>query len=118
LNHYFTSTGERVTQSQIDRKLKVAYEYFEHAVGDEYCFGCGGQAQGHAHIVPKARCKQLRKTELIWSVENFFPACHNCNTIAENVSSEAITRLKNFSYIKEYLRVNDYERFTKLKHQN
>jgi hypothetical protein len=115
LNHYFTSIGERVTQSQIDRKLKVAYEYFEHAVGDEYCFGCGGQAQGHAHIVPKARCKQLRKTELIWSVENFFPTCHNCNTIAENVSSDSITELKNYERIKEFMTIHDPERASKLE---
>lgn len=121
MNHYYCSNGERVTQININYRRKLAYEKcidsgFKFFNGVAVCDGCERKLTGSfAHIVPQARCKQLRKTELIWDQTNFFPACFDCNSIAENVSSESITKLRNFEYIKEYLRVHDVERFNKLK---
>ena len=117
MNHYFCSDGTKVTEAQIRRKL---YEYYFQEWNDGWefyirCKGCEDEwAQGHAHIIPKARCKNLRKTELIWDRENWFFACHKCNAIAENVSSEAITKLKNFERIKRFLSLHDVERYSKL----
>lgn len=112
-NTFECSDGERVTQAQINYRLDKAYDEAEYDCF--YCYGCGCYpADGHAHIVPKARCKQLNKTELIWLKVNFFPACNKCNSICENVSSPAIMQLNNYQIIKHVLELFDFERFTKL----
>lgn len=112
-NMFKCSDGESVTQAQINYRLNKAYDEAEYDCF--YCHGCGAHpADAHAHIIPKARCKQLNKTQLIWDERNFFPACNKCNTIAENVSSPAIMNLNNYQRIKAWLQLMDFERFTKL----
>lgn len=114
-NHYYCSDRTRVTEAQIKYRLRKSYEKHDaYFINDGLCEGCYGQAQCHAHIIPKARCKQMKKTQLIWDEANYFPACHKCNRIAENVSSEAITKLKNFELIKAFLELHDPERASKL----
>lgn len=118
MNHYHTSTGERLTQDQINYRLGVMYHNADvDRLGESnLCEGCEQRpAEGHAHIIPQARCKQLRKTELIWDRNNIFNSCHSCNSIAENVSSNAITELKNYDRIKEFMTIHDPERASKLK---
>lgn len=120
-NTFECSDGTRVTQAEINKRLSASHvEIFSAYFAGRMmqlpgvCQGCGDRADSTAHIVPKARCKTLRKTELIWSIENQFKACWNCNLIAENVSSIGITKLLNYQRIKSFLELHDPERFTKL----
>jgi len=113
-NKSFDSDGNAYTQRDIDRKRSEAYRDKYQTNPVFFCEGCGGRAQCSAHIVPQSRCKKLGKTELIWSHDNIFPSCNRCNDIAENVSSEAITKLRNYQRIKEFLQKHDPERASKL----
>jgi 5-methylcytosine-specific restriction endonuclease McrA len=99
------SDGSQVSQATIDRKRSEAYRD-RYDGRPQVCQGCGRPAEGSAHIIPQARCKQLHKTELIWSYENFFPACHKCNAAIENPKGKEWKKLLNLfdclSVIKKY----------------
>jgi hypothetical protein len=113
-NQYYGSDGKRYSEATIKTNLSKAYKeyYLFEPLGS--CEGCGDQATCTAHIIPKAICKTLRKTELIWNPKNWFRSCFSCNSIAENVSGEEIKTLMNFTRIKEVLRVYDPERYLKV----
>lgn len=114
-NMYYCSDGRRVSEATIKANYTKAIR--EKYAGNpvQICQGCqAAQANGSAHIVPKARLKVLHLTELIWHPIMFFPACNRCNTICENPASEAITELKNYSYVKIIIERFDPERATKL----
>lgn len=115
-NHFWCSDNTRVTQLEIDKLRGAAYiQNYNGHPHPMVCQGCGERySNGSAHIIAQARCKQLRKTELIWHTGNFFPACFKCNTTCENVSAEGITKLKNFAYIKSFMEQHDPERASKL----
>ena len=104
MNHYFTSDGQRLTEGQIAYKLTASYQ---RTMGEGICEGCGGYATCHAHIIPKARCKQLRKAELIWDEKNFFPSCHRCNLAIENPKGSGWKTLKNISYCLNFIKQHD-----------
>ena len=111
---YHTSSGERVSEATIKSRLSAAYK--NHYIGEPlgFCEGCGEPATCTAHIVPKARCKQLHKTEMIWDPYNWFRSCYQCNGIAENPGSDEIRNLMNFFRILEVTRVIDHERYQKM----
>lgn len=115
-NLFECSDGEKVTQTQINYYRSLCYEQkdFIHGGVQWVCEGCLGKSEGRAHIVPQARCKVIKKTDLIWNTKNVFYACHKCNTTAENISSPAIMQLKNYQRIKAFMLEHDYERATKL----
>jgi hypothetical protein len=78
------------------------------------CEGCEKEpGTNTAHILPKAVCKQLGLTSLIWNPVNWFRSCIRCNTLAENPSSVEITKLKNFDRIKEVTEKYDPQRASK-----
>lgn len=117
------SDGMKVTQQEIKTLLFYCYEKMLRAdIGNRatlfHCEGCGNFSHPiyHAHIVPQARCKQLRKTELIWNSQNIFFSCNTCNSIAENVSSQSFTKLLNFERLKAYLELHDPERASKISY--
>lgn len=104
-NYYYCSDGSKVSEATIKKNLSKAYR---EKYGSQFaiCEGCGGQAQGSAHIIPKARCKSLKMTQLIWNPLNFFPACHVCNRAIENPKGEGWKQLRNkdecLNVIKQY----------------
>jgi len=108
---YFCSDGSRVSEATIKSNLSKSYR--ESDDGTTHCRGCGARAEGHAHIVPKSRCKQLHKTELIWYPPNYFKACNRCNLAAENITSEAFRNLLNYYDCLRILREHDSERYQK-----
>lgn len=107
------SDGTRVTDATCKARLSKTYRSLYEGTGHPNCAGCGGRANGSAHIVPKARAKQLGKSELIWSKDNILPACHICNTILENPQSEDFRNLLCYDYVVSVLEKYDYERYTK-----
>lgn len=115
MNHYYDSSGNRYTESMIKaRYSKFLRDLYQNEFSAQRCEGCWCRAEATAHIVPKARAKHLHMTELIWTKENTFRACHRCNGIAENVSSPEILNLKNIEQIKQVLYKYDRERYNKL----
>jgi len=109
---YFCSDGTKVTQSQIDSRRSKAYrETYPSQI--QICRGCGDQAQGSAHIIPQSRCKQIHKSELIWSNENFFPGCHKCNAAIENPKGQEWKNLNNINECLEVMKKYDIELYNK-----
>lgn len=87
MNTYRTSSGERVTQSQIDlrtRKAKAqALENQFHEHGYNLCEDCGKNSSGTrldcSHDYPVGRAKAEGKTEQCWNVKNIIIRCRECH---------------------------------------
>lgn len=100
-NYYKCSNGERVTQATIDKRLSEAYrERYEN--GFACCEETGLRAEGSSHIVSQKRCKQLHKTELIWTLDNFFPALNSVNSRWENNDQTLKNYWKYMEIVKKY----------------
>lgn len=114
-NRYLCSDGKMVTEATIQKNLSVAYKKRYLGRGVSLCEGCNEKlAQCTAHIVPKARLKQLGKTEYIWNSVDWFAACYECNAIAENPRSEDIKKLRNYDRILRVTKELDFERYLKM----
>lgn len=116
MNKYYCKlTDKYYSDATIKSNLSAAYK--EHYMFEPKgsCEGCG-VASGicSAHIIPKSILKSLHLTSLIWSPEMFFRSCYKCNSVCENVSSDAITKLLNYERIKEVIKKYDPERASKL----
>lgn len=89
-NYYVTSTGDRLTQRQINSHLSSTYKGM---LVKYICEACGSsQAVDHDHTIAQKRCKELHKTELIWDEENMSFSCRNCHEDWERFKNG------NFSY--------------------
>lgn len=106
---YECSDGTRVSQATIDRRLSEAYREKYSGMPFPCCQDCGQPAQGSSHIVSQKRAKQLRKTELIWNHDNFYPACNSCNSRWE---SHDVT-LPNYDTYMEVMKLFDEEGYLK-----
>jgi hypothetical protein len=110
MNKYACSNGERVSEATIKQRLSKVYrELYDSQL--QPCWGCNGMAQGTAHIIPKKRCKDIGKTELIWHPINLVPCCHRCNSIMESYKGENFKKLKCYSLVLEVTEKLDPERF-------
>jgi hypothetical protein len=113
------SSGQKVTDEQIRQRRAQAYSKLSQQLllkypdGNIPCEGCGNIANGHAHIIPQARCKVLRLTELIWDLQNFFPSCNECNTSLENPKGEGWKKLNNLERCMKFIEQNDPQLFVK-----
>lgn len=108
MNYYNCSDGERVTQATIDKRRSETYQRMYADNCQPTCIGCLiNKAQGSAHCIPQSVLKSEGMAELCWAEEMIVPACYKCNSIIENVSSEAIKSLACYDYIlqitKKYL---------------
>lgn len=87
MNTYSTSTGERLTQSQIDaniRKAKAkALENQYDQYGYNFCEQCGKNAVGTyldcSHDISVKRCKEEGRSEQAWNVKNIVIRCRTCH---------------------------------------
>jgi len=109
-NKYLCSDGSKVTQAQIDNKRSEAYRNRYSDNPAIWCDGCGQRCQCSAHIISQARCKQIGKTELIWTHENFFPSCFKCNAAIENPKGQEWKSLKNLLNVLQ----RPHKRITKI----
>ena len=107
-------TGGLYSEATVQSKLSNAYREWYTFEPKGACEGCGYPATCTAHIIPKARCKQLNLTSLIWTRSNTFRACYKCNGIAENISGEEIKTLLNYDNIVFIYKLWDNERYQKL----
>ena len=106
MNHYHTSTGERVTQGQINIRYRKAKSG---AMLKYVCEGCGKKAHDVSHTIAQIKCKDLHKTELIWDEENWSFDCRDCHHIWESYKSGLFTQLKNFAVRMFYVEKHDPE---------
>ena len=114
-NTAVTSDGERLTEGIIRQRYATSRrsKYGDQKV--RKCHGCGTDCTGNAHIIAKARCKQIGKTELIWDKGNYFPACSACNQAIENPNGKAWKSLMNIDYCLSFIKLHDPELFTKFE---
>lgn len=88
MNHYFTSEGERLTQSQLDyrireAKAKVLKNQFEEH-GYNFCEQCGINANGAgkldcSHDISVKKAKEMRKAELSYDTRIIVIRCRKCH---------------------------------------
>ena len=107
--YYTTSSGERVSEATIQKRLSKAYR--QRYDGEPYpcCEETGTRAQGSSHIISQSRCKELHKTELIWNPDNFFPATHVTNSRWESNDK----KLRNYDEYMEFMKIHDLEGYNK-----
>lgn len=73
---YACSDGSKVSQAYINAQLTKVYAK---GLKIASCEACGGEAEGHSHIVKQNTLKKNHTTELIWTFEMFVYECHSCN---------------------------------------
>lgn len=110
-NGFLCSDGVRVTQVNINQM------YAKHRGKQKAkCEGCGiEKAVCNAHIIAKARCKQIGKTELIWDSNNMYSSCFACNVAIENPKGKAWKSLKNIDKCLAFIKLHDPELYTKFE---
>lgn len=111
MNRYYCSNGERVSEATIQSRYSRALREW-YPIGHALC-ACGRRATETSHIVAKARCKELHKTELIWTKENTFPACRACHMAWEAVYGEDWKNLTNIETLLSIERKYDKEGYEK-----
>lgn len=82
MNHYYTSIGERVSQSQIDYRVDQAKKKKKILMsGSEFCEECGRSDTliDMSHTIGIQECKNRRMVELSWSVDNLRLRCRSCH---------------------------------------
>lgn len=115
-NTFLCSDGTRVTQAQIDKKRSEAYriKYQDNPTPIDEGFR-EKRAKCTAHIISQARCKQIGKTELIWDIDNMFPATFESNSAIENPKGDAWLKLHNKDYCLSFIEKHDPELFSKFE---
>jgi len=92
MNTYKTSTGKRLTKSQIDRRIRNSKERFLEEFLEEkgyhYCQNCGETDSylGCSHIVSVDECQKSGKTEIAWDTNNYELLCHKCHDKHERLA--------------------------------
>lgn len=87
MNHYKTSDGQRVTQPEIERRMREAKrQLLQNQIFDfsyNFCEECGHNGSGTrldcSHIISILRAKQMNQIELCWDVNNLSVLCRPCH---------------------------------------
>lgn len=86
MNHYFTSTGERLSKSVIDNRIRLAkqqkLELQKDIHGYNFCEDCGrsgGIYLDCSHEVSVDKCQKNRRAELAYDVSNIKIRCRLCH---------------------------------------
>lgn len=112
MNMYYCSDGSRISEATIKSRLSKAYreKYWQ---GHPMCEGCGERAIETSHIIGKARCKELRKTELIWDHGNMMPSCRSCHMKWEAINNPEWCELYNVVRLLLIVEKHDLITYTK-----
>lgn len=83
---FSTSTGERFTTEQIDRKIRIAKEgkinMMSVSNGYVFCEECGrsrGMPIDCAHVISVKEAKETGRAELSWDIDNIKMKCRGCH---------------------------------------
>ena len=87
MNHYHTSSGERLTQSQVESRIRKAKAKALENQFNEYdynfCEECGKNANNTrldcSHDISVKKAKEEGKTELCWDVRIIVIRCRGCH---------------------------------------
>ena len=87
MNHYRTSTGERVSKATIDRKIRQAkFEKLQEqmvAFGYNFCEDCKRNETDTyldcSHNISVDQCQKSGRAELAWDVQNITILCRDCH---------------------------------------
>lgn len=110
---YRTSSGELLSQTQIDRRLSKAYQD-NLKPSDFLCECCGEErAVDRDHTLSQRRCKILKLTELIWDWRNWSLSCRNCHTEWESYKSGLFKKHLNYECRMAYLKKASHEDYQK-----
>lgn len=86
MNHYFTSTGERVSKSTIDRRIREAKQRKINQMIEDYGYIFCEDCQQNdcvpvdcSHNISVDECQKTRRTELAWDISNITMRCRICH---------------------------------------
>lgn len=97
MNHYYTSSGERVAKSVIDRRTTEAKRQKIEDMTEEYgyifCEECGRNATTGipldcSHTISVNDAQKTGRTELAWTVSNIKIRCRICHQKHDNTYLE------------------------------
>jgi hypothetical protein len=95
MNTYQTSTGERVTKSVIDRKVREAKKMKLQSQirnrGFNYCEVTGltrGQYLDCSHIISVDQCQKSGRSEIAWDLDNIQVLCRSEHIRIETMSHD------------------------------
>ena len=111
MNYYQTSTGERVSQSQINSKLSNAKKGWLVKYICECCHK--NQTNDPDHTISQKRCKELHKAELIWTEGNISWSCRTCHQSWESYKSGLFSNHYNAYNRMLFVAMHDPETFKK-----
>lgn len=111
-NRYKTSTGESYTDGTIKNKLSKEMKGW---MANYLCEGLGHPHVAHDwdHTIPKARCKILHKTELIWTRGNVVRSCRTAHMEWESYKDGKFSHHKNAYKRMLFVAIHDHETFIK-----
>ena len=94
MNTYKTSTGEKFTQSQIERRITEAKGKALQKQMDNhdynFCEQCGKNASGTrldvSHDISVKKAKESGQSEQCWNVANLTILCRQCHKIKDGLN--------------------------------
>lgn len=109
---YRTSSGELLTQSQIDSRLHKVYSGGN--IDKVACECCHKRrAEHHDHTISQRQCKLLKITEFTWYSLNWSLSCPICHHEWESYKSGKFTKHMNFIERMLFMKEYDPEGFNK-----
>lgn len=90
-NHYYTSSGERLTKQVVDARIRRGKALFKEQFIDEhgyvFCQDCArnkSEMIDISHEISVDRCQKEGKTELAWDPNNMRFRHRSCHQIHDN----------------------------------
>ena len=114
-NTYSTSSGERITQATLDRKIRATKAMISQS-RLPICEGSGSSDDilDMDHTLSVDMCKKIGKAELAYDPENIVISTRLVHNIWENGTIEDRMKLLNFYDRMQYLKKHCAERFISL----
>lgn len=127
MNHYFTSTGERLTKAEVNRRVSEAKRDLFACLAGDYNLYCNAGIEPDrsdwrtthidaSHTISVKRCQELRKTELAWDWANIEPMSRYAHQLWENKEANwgRVRRFNNFDRMIEYIAKHDPQQYARL----
>lgn len=93
MNTYSTSTGERITQLELDKRIRQAKERKKEEWLDKwnyfFCEDCMKSSQPRydmSHDISVQECKMSGRAELAYDTDNIKIRCRKCHNILDKLN--------------------------------